>query len=321
VRSFHVQGPILHPFEKSGLILAQETLLSLEQTSGLMGGRIWTGANAPTSPALVFCHANGFCASTYRQILSRVADETGSTIIGLDLRGHGRTQLPADPDRMDNWTIHARDILAALEVVAPQGCVLAGHSMGATSCLLAAALDRTRVKRLVMFDPVLAPRAFYIYAHMPWTFGFWRKHFPLAKAAGCRRAVFGSRQDVIAAYRGRGAFKSWTPGMLEDYCDDGLKDRADGQVELSCHPAFEASGFAGQRHDPLQALSRLQLTGGIGGVLMRGARFSTASPLVMGKVRAAGLEVETIADTSHFLPMERPDLAVARLVSELRLQA
>jgi pimeloyl-ACP methyl ester carboxylesterase len=288
-----------------------ETRIQVQISSGTMAGIQWAkpGVAQPV-PALVFFHANGFCASTYRGLLSGLAEATGLCIIGLDLRGHGRSQLPANPDLQDNWNRHARDIAEAIAQLAPNGCVIAGHSMGATSALLASTRVPHLVKGMCLFDPVLAPAGFYLYAKMPWVFDNWRKNFPLARAAGRRRAVFASREEAIKAYRGRGAFKSWPHQTIVDYCEDGFRDTSDGQVTLACAPAFEAACFAGQRHNPHAALRKLNWPS----ALLRGAQRSTTSALLIPKLKRQGVRVETIANTSHFLPMERPDICQAALI-------
>jgi pimeloyl-ACP methyl ester carboxylesterase len=74
---------------------------------GMMSARVWSN---PGAPILVFAHANGFCASANDQMLTPLADRFD--IVAPDLRGHGRTRLPADPDTHRSWDIHAADLCA-----------------------------------------------------------------------------------------------------------------------------------------------------------------------------------------------------------------
>jgi pimeloyl-ACP methyl ester carboxylesterase len=292
-----------------------ETRISLQLSSGVMAGLKWGSAhNNDAHPALVFLHANGFCASTYREMLSSLAQQTGHVIIGLDLRGHGRSSLPANPDYQDSWNRHSRDIAEAITQLAPQGCVVAGHSMGGTSALLASARVPHLIKGMCLLDPVLAPLGFYLYAKLPWVFENWRKNFPMARAAGKRRAEFASRQDAVDAYVGRGAFKSWPHQTISDYCQDGFRDKADGSVILSCAPAFEAACFAGQRHNPHAALRKINWPTR----LLRAGKGSTTRGLSFAKLARQGVAVETIEGASHFLPMERPDICIAALVDVIK---
>jgi pimeloyl-ACP methyl ester carboxylesterase len=289
-----------------------ETRVNIPVADGIMAGLVWTPSDfsgLSNHPSLVFFHANGFCSSTYRGLLSGLAQQTGKVIAALDLRGHGRSQISDNPDEQDNWNRHAKDICEAVSIIAPNGCVVAGHSMGATSALLASARASHLVMGLALFDPVLAPPGFYLYAKLPWVFNNWRKHFPMARNAAKRRAVFGSRQEAITAYTGRGAFKSWSAQTISDYCDDGFKDLPEGGVTLSCAPEFEAACFAGQRHNPFAALAHVKGPARV----LRASRNSTTVALLSKRLQRFGLEVETVPDTSHFLPMERPDVCQAAM--------
>lgn len=293
-----------------------ETRLHVTCDNGEMAGLKWSReGDEASAPALIFCHANGFCASTYRALLQPLAEMTGLSVVALDLRGHGRTSLPADPECQDSWNNHARDIAQAVTALAPQGCVLAGHSMGATSALLAGARLGGQVKGLVLLDPVLAPQAFYLYARLPWVFNHWRKHFPMARNASRRRANFESRAQAIAAYTGRGAFKTWPVSVIADYCEDGLVEVPDGGVSLSCAPAFEAACFAGQRHNPLSALQRLSCPVH----LLRGGTFSTTAAVILPFLKRHKVRVDTLKDNGHFLPMEAPEVCRAAMAEMLGL--
>jgi len=110
---------------------------------------------------------------------------------------------------------------------------------------------------------------------------------------------------VVAAYTGRGAFRTWPEAMLVDYVDGGFLDRDDGKVELACAPAWEASNYSAQAHDPWRAIRRV--TGPVR--ILRAERGSTCRAGDSFARRGKDVVIETVAGTSHFLPMERPDLA------------
>ncbi|OYX89899.1 MAG: hypothetical protein B7Y78_14200 [Caulobacter sp. 35-67-4] len=154
------------------------------------------------------------------------------------------------------------------------------------------------------FDLIM-PRLVALYALAPWTSGALWKKMPIAQAALRRRAVFDDREAVVAAYTGRGAFKTWPETMLADYVDGGFVDRDDGKVELACAPAWEASNYSAQAHDPWRAIRKV--TGPVR--ILRAERGSTCRIGDRFARRGRDVTVETVAGTSHFLPMERPDLA------------
>ena len=84
--------------------------------------------NSP-HPALHFAHANGFNAEVYTKLLTPLASHFH--IFASDMRGHGFTRLPADPDSRPDWSIYGADLNEFLVAVHPASLVLAGHSMGA----------------------------------------------------------------------------------------------------------------------------------------------------------------------------------------------
>lgn len=252
---------------------------------------------------VIFVHANGFNAQTYNSLLAPLA--AGLRVLAIDQRGHGATTLAAKGEGRRSWLDLRDDLAALLKVLDGPPVVLAGHSMGGTVSLLAVAARPDAVKGLVLLDPVIMPRLVALYAQVPWTSGALWKQMPIAQAAMRRRAVFDDREAVVAAYTGRGAFKTWPETMLADYVDGGFVDRDDGKVELACAPAWEASNYSAQGHDPWRAIRKV--TGPVR--ILRAERGSTCRVGDRFARRGRDVRVETVVGTSHFLPMERPDLA------------
>jgi len=244
---------------------------------------------------IVFSHANGFNGRTYRTILAPLAREL--RILAVDMRGHGASTLPAVIEDREGWPQFRDDLLALLAAEADGPVILAGHSMGGTTSLLAAATEPARVKALALFDPVLFDAA---------RGGVVQADNTLADGADRRRAVFPSKADVITAYTGRGAFRSWRPEQLADYVEAGFRDTADGQVTLTCTPAWEASNFRNHNYDPWAAFRECRCPIRI----LRAETASTARIESMeDELLATGrVGIETIPGTTHFLPMERPEL-------------
>ena len=187
---------------------------------------------------IVFSHANGFNGRTYRSLLAPLADDL--RILAVDMRGHGASTLPAVIEGREGWVQFRDDLLALLAAATTRPVVLAGHSMGGTSSLLAAAAHPDQVKALALFDPVFFEGA---------RAGLDVAPNPLADSADRRRAVFATKTAAIAAYTGRGAFRSWSSEQLADYVEAGFRDTGDGQVTLTCTPAWEASNFRTHNYD------------------------------------------------------------------------
>jgi pimeloyl-ACP methyl ester carboxylesterase len=129
---------------------------------------------------------------------------------------------------------------------------------------------------------------------------------PLTQGALRRRSIFDSFGAAFRAYRGRGAFRTWPEIMLADYVAGGFRERDDGTVELSCAPAWEASNFAAQGNDTWRALDRVAAPIDIYQSATQSVCHISASPGL--RRRNPRLHVHTVPQTTHFLPMERPDL-------------
>jgi pimeloyl-ACP methyl ester carboxylesterase len=254
---------------------------------------------------VVFAHANGFNAMTYRSILGPLS--LSLRIIAMDQRGHGASRLPANPQGRRSWADLRDDLVALLETLGDGPVILAGHSMGATACLLAAHERPDRVRALALFDPVVLPRWTSALMHRaPWLATRIYSRMSLTQGALRRRSVFESFGAAFRAYRGRGAFRTWPEIMLADYVAGGFRERDDGTVELSCAPAWEASNFAAQGNDTWRALDRATAPIDIYQSATQSAcRIGAAVGLQRRNPR---LHVHVVPQSTHFLPMERPDL-------------
>jgi pimeloyl-ACP methyl ester carboxylesterase len=252
---------------------------------------------------VVFLHANGFNALTYRSILAPLASTL--RILAVDQRGHGASLLPADPAKLLSWKLYRDDLLALLATLDGPPPILAGHSMGGTVSMLAAGRRPEGARGLVLFDPVMFPRLMALGAQLPWAARRIGRRVPIAEAAYRRRPGFDSFEAAFAAYKGRGAFKTWTDVQLADYVAAGFRANDGGGVGLTCAPAWEAASFAGQAHDPWRALSRIKTPI----TVLRAERGSTlrASPEALKRTNRR-VALTTVPGASHFLPMERPDL-------------
>jgi pimeloyl-ACP methyl ester carboxylesterase len=246
---------------------------------------------------LVFLHANGFNALTYRQILAPLA--TRYRILAVDQRGHGDTSLEATASGRRSWLDLRDDLLAFLAALDLTEVVLAGHSMGGTTSLLAAAFAPARCRRLTLLDPVILPRGH----------GEVVEDSPMVQAAKRRRAVFPNRAAAIAAYKGRGAFRTWPDAMLADYVAAGFHDTSNGEVTLACTPAWEASGFASQDHDSLDAFRRSTCPIDV----LRAESNSTFYVDDVASIADDRIHITNVPGSTHFLPMEFPDLVRSTL--------
>lgn len=282
--------------------LPRTRMIDLPSRGGAIAALDLGPASRPVD--VIFSHANGFNGRTYRSILSPLAGSL--RILAIDLRGHGATTLPATIEGREGWPQFRDDLLALMAAVAEGPVVLAGHSMGGTSSLLAAAAAPDRVRALALFDPVvMTPDAETMHDN------------PLAAGAERRRATFPSKAAVVAAYTGKGAFRTWSPEQLADYVEAGFRDTETGEVTLTCTPAWEASNFRTHNYDAWAAFRESRCP-------IRILRAEVASTFrlegIEAELAATGrIAIATVPGTSHFLPMERPDLVRSTLVEAAQL--
>jgi len=260
--------------------------------------------------AAVWLHATGFNAMTYQSILAPLGLRT--KVQAVDLRGHGRSTLPAVPRKMKSWKRHRDDMIAYLDRESPtKPVVLGGHSMGATVALLVAGARPEKVAGLVLVDPVIMAPEVYRAMHL---YPMFLRRNAMSRQARRRRAEFGSQKEIVESYTGRGAFKTWREPFLNDYLIDGF-DRVDGNDpdsddqswKLLCTPKWESAIFAAQRNRPWGALAKVKKHK-IPISILRPERESVLTDRVAARLmrKCPQLELKERANTTHFLPMEAP---------------
>ena len=269
----------------------------------------WEGPSA--APILVFLHANGFHARTYRTVLAPLADRF--RIIAPDMRGHGLTSLAADLPKA-GWTTYRDDLLRFIDKLGVRPAVLAGHSMGATVSLMAAGARPDIAHALVLAEPVLQPDRVAAYALFARSFGLADRLLPRVGPAARRRSHFPSRADALKAYTGRGAFRSWPETAVADYVEGGLV-ADDGQFRLACAPQWESRLFSMFPFGLARLGRRVRIPVTILGA---GEHSSAIDSVVDGFVRRnRQARFLRVPGTSHFLPLEQPEIFRAEVLNAL----
>jgi pimeloyl-ACP methyl ester carboxylesterase len=264
------------------------------------------------APPLLFSHANGFCASAYRQMLTALGD--AYDIFAVDLRGHGRTALPANPAHHKDMEVYGADLIRIKMEISNRHAisgewVLAGHSMGGVAATIAAAA-LSDVAALRLIEPVAAPRRFRFLSQTP-VWPLLARRFPLVRAASSRRAAWPDRESVLARYRDRPLFKKWAEGVLEDYLDDGLRPTGSG-VALACDPKWEAANFMAFGHDFWGAFAKVKAP-----IAVLGADHASTTLIgsAAARMRAQGASVRVVPGVTHLIPFENPQMAAQFLAT------
>jgi pimeloyl-ACP methyl ester carboxylesterase len=260
----------------------------------------WGGSG----PLALFHHANGFCAATLDLVARRLRRHF--RVIGMDARGHGDSSRPPGPEAFQ-WREFGADLAAVARVVAAEAggriALGLGHSFGGTSMLLAASHEPDLFERLVLVDPVLhAPRA-----AESWDPERLARASSLVERASRRRTVFPDRAAARENWRDKDLFADWDPRAFDLYLDEGMIDRADGQVELKCAPETEAAVYAaGPASDVWDRAEKLAVP-----TLLLWARHGDF-PRVLFETYASRMLNARIqdVDAGHLVPMERPEVVV-----------
>lgn len=254
-----------------------------------------------------FSHATGLCAAVYTPLVRHLTGDLH--VLGMDDRGHGRTTAAADPARLNGWGLFARDMERFFDGFnAP--FVAMGHSRGAVSSLRLAYKRPDLIRALVLVDPTILPQYSMGYIYLLKKTGLIR-FIPIAARAAKRRAVWPDLQTIHAAYQKKRMFRSWHPACLEGYLADGTQANGDGQVRLSCTPAWEARCFSVYPHDLWRIIPRIQQPV----LVVYGGRSDTFRVRTARQLQKALplARFECFGDSGHFIPMEKPK-AVARAI-------
>jgi pimeloyl-ACP methyl ester carboxylesterase len=274
-----------------------------ERRIAVPGGTLFALDWEGSGPTLVFSHATGMCATLYRDLLAPLADRF--RIIAFDARGHGRTDLPADPAHIPtDWRLYQADLVALVEAIGGAPVLLAGHSFGATVAFEAAVANPGLARGVLLLDPAFIPFAHaagYAAARQA------GQHPPniMADKAAKRRPHFASLADARAAWTGRGVFADWPASALEAYLEGGLRHDPTG-VHLACRPAWEATSFRGVSTTLEASVRACSLPF----ILLAGGEGSTVSGEDFEAIRALHPDApaERFPETGHFFPVTHAGL-------------
>lgn len=261
---------------------------------------VWRWPHRRGRPTLHWAHATGFHGRTYSPLLDTLAEDFN--VLAWDMRGHGASAAAGVLESFCGWRTYYDDLCALIE--SQEGPVwLAGHSIGATTSIMAAARLPARVQGLVLAEPVILDRVQGLQLHAAKLLR--QSHrFGLAAGAARRRPHFASRAEALEKYRGRGGFRSWPAPWLDAYVEHGFVDDEMG-VHLACAPAWESATFTHTEHNAWPGIRKLRCP-----VIALGASHaSTFAPAARQRIKEwlPAAEVITVTNTTHFLPMECPE--------------
>lgn len=252
-------------------------------------------------PALLLCHATGFCGGAYRPLAAALAPQ--HHVFALDTRGHGESTPPADGDF--GWSGMADDVAAAAAAigeVAPGPLHVVGHSMGGAASLLAEHRRPGTFATAYLYEPIVPP------GPMPDA----PVGNPLAESARRRREVFPSRRYALHRYASRPPLGILRADSLYAYVEHGFEDLDDGTVRLRCRGESEARTFeaTGAIHAGMVGTVDLPITVAVGGT--DPGMVADFSPALAAALPDATLEPHPTL--GHFGPLQDPAAVAAAVL-------
>ena len=262
-------------------------------------------------PCLVFSHANGYPAGTYRQLFS-IWRAAGWRVLAIDRFGHD----PSYPVS-SNWPRLRDQLIDFIAEHSPQGAYLVGHSLGGVLSLQAASKRPELALGLVMLDsPVMTG---------------WRAHtlqmlkrsrlmqrLGPGKVSRTRRHRWPTQQAAFDHYAAKALFGRWAPGMLADYIAAGTVPRG-GHWALAFEREIETRIYDSLPHHLGRVLQRHPLQCPVG--FIAGTRSVEIRQGGLETVRRLAGERLLWLEGSHLYPMEHPQKtaqAVLQLLDGMR---
>jgi pimeloyl-ACP methyl ester carboxylesterase len=272
-------------------------------------------ATAGSAGTLVFSHANGFPAGSYRPVLARW-QAAGYRIRAIERIGHD----PRYPVT-NNWPHLVEALLQVIDdsTGGTQTPVdLVGHSLGGYLSLLAAAERPTAVRSVVLLDsPVLAGWRAEVLR--------WIKHIHVVNRLGPgsgsarRRTHWPDAAALQSHFAAKPAFAAWDPLMLQAYLDAGFAPSAPGRSDRLLH--FDR-GIETAIYDTLPDNLWRQIQGGqrlpMPVAFIGGRRSGELGQVGMAATIALTQGRLQWIDGSHLFPMEHPVATAEAVLAALR---
>ncbi len=256
-------------------------------------------------PAVLICHATGFCGRAYEPLAQELTPQFH--VWAMDFPGHGDSDSPPNGDF--SWLGMVRHLVAVTRAISPDrplACVV-GHSMGGAVALQAAAGDDALFAAAYIYEPPIV--AMPVDASGPRT-------NPMADAARRRQGTFASKPAAMWRYASRPPLNSMDARSLAAYVDHGFQALPDGTVALKCSPenearTFEAGGIITVETVAAAAVPTLCVSGG-----EQRSPLTTVVPALASALPNAELRIHR--HLGHFGPLESPGLIGAEIAAHTR---
>ena len=251
---------------------------------------------------LHFLHANGYPPESYQPLLQLMAAQYH--VFGMFLRP---LWPDSKPEEVKDWHIFSDDLLKFLDEQKTESIIGVGHSIGAIVTLRAALREPNRFRALILFDPVLFPPNFIFTWNVLRMLKLSTQVHPKISGALKRRRTFDDLDTVFRGYRRREVFRFFSDESLRAYIEGMTQTKADGGFELVFSPEWETRIYStgiSPDMDLWRGLPRLNVPM----LIIRGAQTDTfrEDTARLVKRKQPKVRIETLEQSTHLLPLERP---------------
>lgn len=249
-------------------------------------------------PRIHLAHANGYPPGCYRAFLSSIGRDFTTAAWP-----YKSIEAGEDPRRLRSWQDLTADLIDALRSDPGSGQWIGmGHSLGGIVTLLAAMRAPELFSHLVLLDPVVLPRRWYLAGGIvPLRL---RHHLlPLSRQALRRRDHWPDAATARMHLRRKAIFRRIPDTVFDDMIQAMLRPDPKGGFTLAFPKHWESQVYV-TATSPFSALRRLTIPF----LIVRGAESDTIRPEVwarMQRLNSRGTYVE-LPDCGHLLPFERP---------------
>ena len=277
------------------------------------GARTRPAGRRKPLPAIVFSHANGFPAGTYRALFE-AWHAAGYRVHAVEKFGHD-ARFPVT----SNWP-HLRDqLIDCIEHEAKSPAYLVGHSLGGYLSVLAASRRTELVRGVVLLDAPLLGDVVSRVMRFGKATGFVKRFSP-GHVSMRRREHWPDVDAAYAHFAAKPAFASWAPGVLRDYIACGMEPagraRSAGhrlafqrEVETNIYNTLPHHMHSLLRRHPLRC--PMAFVGGTRSLEVRRVGLRTTERLTHGRV--------SWVEGSHLFPFEQPAASAAQVLHWLRV--
>jgi pimeloyl-ACP methyl ester carboxylesterase len=268
---------------------------------------------AAAQGSIVFSHANGFPAGTYR-VLFEAWRAAGWQVLAVEKLGHD----PRYPVT-SNWPRLRDQLLDFVHAQSPARPLhLVGHSLGGYLSLIAACRAPALAASVVLLDsPLLGGwRAHSV--HMAKLTGLMQRISP-SRVSRTRRWQWPSAADALRHYAAKHVFARWDERVLRDYIASGTEADPDsatpGAVRLAFRREVETRLYDTLPHHLDRLLRRhpprcpVAFIGGTQSAEVRQAGLEATKRVTHGRLQWI--------EGSHLYPMERPDETAAAVLGQI----